>query len=689
MLSSSSSHILLSLLNQAIHSCKEEEKQLEEKLMHYRKLLGDWLKRLVKTNQFGMRKTDSCEAFNQDESETEPQGATGIQHYDGWMDREMKGYTDRQAEEWDGQTGGGMGRTDRRRNGTDRQVEEWDGQTSGTGTQVDVVNGHQHKGFSEAAEFPEKTQPDPLHQTYAAFESGSCKGVLMSSQKEEIIRQAWRHGSSDFDGATIRIMPDLSRHTLRMRRLVRPLLDQIRSASATYRWGHPFHLIIYYKRWKEVLFLNSVLCIFLLESQPSPLEVKEVELLNKALEKALKVRGSARTESPKTHPSTQAIPAYITTQEKPVKPLQKLVYTGTKPKTYQVKPPYKTMPEKRRDRGSTRPPSTANTVKPPSLGPLTSEKGNGGKDRPASTANTAKSPPLRPLTSEIGKDRSAESKEVPSRTDSTPGNLQPSSVLKMEYVSSTLTATDVKASKQDQRQQKALTLKDIGSTLKLPIKYRQLYKKNSRLWEKYFEMGARVPASRPSFIQQLQTTFVAESPELSLFEMEEETARLQRGVRCLEEYIDTAKTWRGSGPAHWQHYRTLLMLEAMQDEVAKSYCELQKLGLVADQYKKWCEKLSVDIDCSEVAGCPFEFCTMPSVLVYSHPDELRELTATHLRLRELQQKIYLQKVLSEELLAEADSQCRSASPSYMLLRAIYTQLCEGGETFPVLVLDDS
>ncbi|KAM5151961.1 LOW QUALITY PROTEIN: tubulin epsilon and delta complex protein 2 [Mantella aurantiaca] len=424
------------------------------------------------------------------------------------------------------------------------------------------------------------------------------------------------------------------------------------------------------------------------ESKPSPEEVEEVELLNKALAKALKVRGSLRTESPNTPPTPQTMPDNPKTKEKTAEPLQKLVNTGTKTKTYQLKPPYKTMPEKRMVKGPTRPASSSARALPTQ--PPTSEKGNGGKDRPAS--NNAKSSPVQPLTFEKGnggKDRSAENKDDPTRTDTTPGSLRSSVVPEMEYVASTPTNTDGRSSWPDQRRpQKALTLKDVGPTLKLPMEFQQLYRKNSRLWEKFSET-LRVPAARPAFIQQLQTTFIAESPELSLCEIEEETARLQRATRRLQGSIDTAKTWQGSGPAHWQHYRTQLMLEAMQDEVAKSHCELQKLELVAEQYKNWCEKFSINTDCSEMAGCPPEFCGMPPVLIYSHPDQLRELTATHLRVQELQQKIYLHKVLSEELLAEADFQCRSSSPSYVVLRAIYTLLCEGGDNFPVLVHDDS
>ncbi|PIO28748.1 hypothetical protein AB205_0221580 [Aquarana catesbeiana] len=62
--------------------------------------------------------------------------------------------------------------------------------------------------------------------------------------KEEIMRLAWERGPIDFDGALIRIYPDISRQTRAMRGLMRPLLEVIRAAEATYRWGHPFHLIV-------------------------------------------------------------------------------------------------------------------------------------------------------------------------------------------------------------------------------------------------------------------------------------------------------------------------------------------------------------------------------------------------------------------------------------------------------------
>lgn len=213
--------------------------------------------------------------------------------------------------------------------------------------------------------------------------------------------------------------------------------------------------------------------------------------------------------------------------------------------------------------------------------------------------------------------------------------------------------------------------------------------KSSRLWEKFCAIQDHLPASRPSFIQKLQTTFAPEAPKLSLFEIEEQTRRLQRGVRCWTEDVDSAKHWQGSGPARWQNYRALLLLEALQEEVAKYQSELRDLQQVAEEYRNWAEKLSIHTSCLQSSGCPAMYSRPPPVLVYNHASELQELTRSKLRVLELQQKIHLQKVFSEELLAEAESWSQSGPTSFLPLRAIYTQLCEGGDTFPVLVLDES
>lgn len=57
--------------------------------------------------------------------------------------------------------------------------------------------------------------------------------------KEQIIRKAWEYGEIDFDGAAIKILPDLSQATLQRRVRLRVLLDLAKDQGYTYRWGYP------------------------------------------------------------------------------------------------------------------------------------------------------------------------------------------------------------------------------------------------------------------------------------------------------------------------------------------------------------------------------------------------------------------------------------------------------------------
>lgn len=59
-------------------------------------------------------------------------------------------------------------------------------------------------------------------------------------QKEQILRKAWAAEDPEIDGATVKILPDLSRATLQRRAILKPLLDLARRKGATYRWGYPF-----------------------------------------------------------------------------------------------------------------------------------------------------------------------------------------------------------------------------------------------------------------------------------------------------------------------------------------------------------------------------------------------------------------------------------------------------------------
>nr|XP_009937511.1 PREDICTED: uncharacterized protein C16orf59 homolog [Opisthocomus hoazin] len=88
------------------------------------------------------------------------------------------------------------------------------------------------------------------------------------------------------------------------------------------------------------------------------------------------------------------------------------------------------------------------------------------------------------------------------------------------------------------------------------------------------------------------------------------------------------------------------------------------------------------------------------LLCYSSFQELSDLFALKLKVSILHQEIALQKrhmenkkgnplqVMMAELLPVLESRLYPEAPAAQLYRAIYTQLCEGGKRFPVLVRDE-
>lgn len=62
------------------------------------------------------------------------------------------------------------------------------------------------------------------------------------SHKDLILRRAWEVGDFDFEGATVKILPDLFRATLQQRALLHTILDTFWLMGFTYQWGFPMSL---------------------------------------------------------------------------------------------------------------------------------------------------------------------------------------------------------------------------------------------------------------------------------------------------------------------------------------------------------------------------------------------------------------------------------------------------------------
>ncbi|NXC98390.1 TEDC2 protein, partial [Certhia familiaris] len=230
------------------------------------------------------------------------------------------------------------------------------------------------------------------------------------------------------------------------------------------------------------------------------------------------------------------------------------------------------------------------------------------------------------------------------------------------------------------------TLQEKGCQLRLPLPYRKAFSRNSRAWERcrLFQTSADAAAARTRFIERIQTTVsFPNSHRLtpSPAEIEEELRGLQdvpsRLRQCVEAQPADPPTLQGE-------YESLLTLEGLQTTV--SQC-LQKLQLLQ-------EDCSGDVGSCSPACVPARGQTCDSadmlavpVLCYSSVQELRDLFALKLQVSMLHQEIALQKVMMAELLPVLEPG-PFLEGSAGLFRAIHTLLCEGGRRFPVLVRDE-
>uniref|UniRef100_A0A8C5R6W0 Cyclin-F n=1 Tax=Leptobrachium leishanense TaxID=445787 RepID=A0A8C5R6W0_9ANUR len=267
-----------------------------------------------------------------------------------------------------------------------------------------------------------------------------------------------------------------------------------------------------------------------LSTGPSAEEIQEVAMLNKALEKAMKVRTGSRPQTAVARPPASEPPCPFT--KKLAKPSISSSRAGKRPVTYRLNPPYKTNPEKKLGRSSN---SVAKQKTPVSSQPAEKDRCKGPQEVPGDYKS--------------GNKETGTSVHPPSSPKET----------------------------QDMREQQHCTLKDIGRSLKLSAEYRRVYVQNHRLWQKFSDLQKQPPSPHPPFIERLQSTFDPGCPRMSLYELREELARLDGSITRIRMNVDSIKEWKGTGPRDWQAHRLLLDYEALLEEVNNCVSVLEPL----------------------------------------------------------------------------------------------------------------
>ncbi|OXB70870.1 UNVERIFIED_CONTAM: hypothetical protein H355_014759 [Colinus virginianus] len=216
-----------------------------------------------------------------------------------------------------------------------------------------------------------------------------------------------------------------------------------------------------------------------------------------------------------------------------------------------------------------------------------------------------------------------------------------------------------------------MALQPARCQLELPLPYRKAHSRNSSCF--CFEFRSPMPTLSPA-------------------EIEEELKALQDVPSRLSLYVETESA---DHPTLQREYESLLTLEGLQSTASQCLHKLQLLRAAVESQRSLHTDCTGDRGhcCAARAAAGARVCSSVGMLAapllcYSGLQELSDLFALKLRVSMLHQEIALQKLTMTELLPVLDSRPCPGTSVAQLYRAIYTQLCEGGERFPVLVQDE-
>ncbi|XP_035122412.1 tubulin epsilon and delta complex protein 2 isoform X6 [Callithrix jacchus] len=189
---------------------------------------------------------------------------------------------------------------------------------------------------------------------------------------------------------------------------------------------------------------------------------------------------------------------------------------------------------------------------------------------------------------------------------------------------------------------KVFTLKEKGHLLRLPVAFRKVASQNASLWAQLRSMQTTdTAAAKTRFLQNMQTASGGPQPRLSTEEVEAETGRLWKACSLLRLRM---REELSAAPTDWmQEYRCLLTLEGLQAMVGQCLHRLQELrAAVAEQPPRPCP-VGRPPRTSPSCGGGTDPAWSPQLLVYSSTQELQTLAALRLRVAMLEQQIHLEK----------------------------------------------
>ncbi|XP_064027649.1 tubulin epsilon and delta complex protein 2 isoform X1 [Pogoniulus pusillus] len=460
------------------------------------------------------------------------------------------------------------------------------------------------------------------------------------------------------------------------------------------------------------------------ENKASAEELEELELLNRALEKALKVRRSILktsvegqgaggekfvAEGPAANNAKEQqvpVPLGDVPENAEVKAVSKKPASWKKPAPYQLRAPYRTDPDVKKvvqrkapGRCASQGPKRAGSNCPKGV---VCKQGRGHR-RAKSASSRGPCAPAEPQKTP-GLNRASLTQQQSFSARASAGGKSSTAASKQGYGSGQTSCGFLGDSSRKEEptaegslgkssSPQAVTEQEKRCWLQLPLPYRKAYSRNSRVWQSccLCQSNVDAAAARSHFLERIQSTFCS-VPTFSPAEIEEELKALQDVPSLLSHYVGVEPAAHATLPGE---YESLLSLEGLLATASQCLHKLQLLRAAVESQAKLCPGCSGDMGscspaCAPARGqmCgPADVLPVPLLCYYSS-QELKDLFALKLQVSVLHQEVALQKVLMVEVLPALESRlCLEASLA-QLYRAIYSHLCQGGRRFLVLVRDE-
>ncbi|XP_028267803.1 uncharacterized protein tedc2 [Parambassis ranga] len=405
----------------------------------------------------------------------------------------------------------------------------------------------------------------------------------------------------------------------------------------------------------------------------SPGEKEEIELLERALEKALRVRTS--TEPPKKDKNKLAA-FHMEASPSDIPPLSGI----SKGSQLTIK---STSKSASLDRGSLRKPACSTLGSRPLKsyrpGQSTTTNKTITQNRPSSSVRvmhykaTSVSGFPDPVSASISKNKT-------SGSDVLSGN---------EQAKASSVSTSSSNNKQPHTDESGVCSMDQenGRPAEHGIKWKSLRSKQNRLWNKVLALQRKPVPGCSHFVERMRATFPKDWPCGS---PDQTRALVHRMIH------------RGHG--FTQHGQTREVLAEQTPEMAPELGDNgERLQLTAAEFQSFADQLKQEWKAWDrwrpEGGCLCPTATngvcgreiiapLPLTIVYTTEAELQEMEKLRTRVALLQQEIYLAQALLDTLSLQLSSIVpgpRCPNPS--VLRDMYSLLGEGGERFPAIVLD--